>query len=447
MYGPIEVREAPAGAGDVQKAVPVVKNRWRHMGILTAAQALDNSEASVLPALFPVIKASLALSLSSLGMMMVCSKIAAALFSPFWLWLARRWNRKGALVVCTAVWGAWGVAAGFSHNFTMLLACTSILAVGTAGASALITSIFADLFDDAMRGRAIGYMFGATALVSALVGPMLGHLAEINGGWRIGFWLLGGASMLAGFAVLVWFRDPGVGASQAAIARPSVVEAAPAWHDVLALFRIPTFSVMVVSRLLAGQLLIMSFGVVYLTQVFGFPNRTAAIVIAPTGIGYLIGTIGGAVIFDRMHRAWPAFGRVAFLQIMQVAFGAMAFLGTQFNWGNIYVFCGFFFMMGCAMGTLPGANRPIVMAVVPPRLRSLSFVILIAIVESLTWAAYNAGAGWFGDRYGLKSVFIVVVVGLVLVNGVLITVLYRTYPRDVARMQDGLRENEREQVR
>jgi|UPI0006F71CBC predicted MFS family arabinose efflux permease len=447
MYGPIEVRESPAGASEARKAAPVVKNRWRHMGILTAAQALDNSESSVLPTLFPVIKASLALSLSSLGVMLVCSKIAAALFSPFWLWLARRWNRKGVLVVCTGVWGAWGIAAGFSHNFTMLLVCTSILAVGTAGASALITSIFADLFDDAMRGRAIGYMFGATALVSALVGPMLGHLADIDGGWRIGFWLLGGVNMLAGAAVLIWFRDPGVGASQAVVASPATGKAAPAWRDALVLFRIPTFSVMLVSRLLAGQLLVMSFGVVYLTQVYGFPNRTASIVIAPTGIGYLLGTIGGAVIFDRMHKAWPDFGRVAFLQIMQIVFGVMAFLGTQFNWGSIYVFCGFFFMMGCALGALPGANRPIVMAVVPPRLRSLAFVILIAIVESLSWAAYNAGAGWFGDRYGLKSVFIVVVVGLVLVNGALLTVLYRTYPRDVARMQNTLTENGRGQVR
>ncbi|CAN0621218.1 membrane protein of unknown function [Burkholderia multivorans] len=136
---------------------------------------------------------------------------------------------------------------------------------------------------------------------------------------------------------------------------------------------------MVASRLLAGQLLIMSFGVVYLAQVYGFPNRTAAIVIAPTGIGYLLGTIGGAVIFDRMHKAWPDFGRVAFLQSVQIAFGVVAFLGTQFNWGSIYVFCGFFFMMGCTLGALPGANRPIVMAVVPPRLRSLAFVILIRI--------------------------------------------------------------------
>ncbi|MBN3835767.1 MFS transporter [Burkholderia sp. Ac-20344] len=447
MYGSVEVRETPAGAVEAAGAAPVVKNRWRYMGILTAAQAMDNSESSVLPTLFPVIKASLGLSLSSLGVLMVCSKIAAALFSPFWLWLARRWNRKSVLFVCTGVWGAWGVAAGFAHNFTALLVCTSVLAVGTAGASALITSIFADLFDDAMRGRAVGYMYGATALVTALMGPLLGHLADIDGGWRIGFWLLGGVSMLAGLGVLIGFRDPGVGASQAVVSRPATVEATPVWRDLRALFRIPTFGVMLVSRLLAGQLLIMSFGVVYLTQVFGFPNRTAAFVIAPTGIGYLLGTIGGAVIFDRMHRRWPDFGRVAFLQIMQVAFGVLALTGTQLNWGSIHVFGVFFFMMGCALGALPGANRPIVMAVVPPRLRSLAFMILIAIAESLTWAAYNAGAGWFGDRYGLKSVFMVVVVGFVFVNGALITVLYRTYPRDVARMQDSLRENERGQVR
>lgn len=59
-------------------------------------------------------------------------------------------------------------------------------------------------------------------------------------------------------------------------------------------------------------------------------------------------------------------------------------------------------------------------------------MLLIAVIESLAWAAYNSATDWFGDRYGLKSVFLVVVVGFVLLNGTLMTLLYKTYPNDAS---------------
>lgn len=418
--------------------MPTVKNRWRHLAILATALSLDNSETSVLTSLFPAIRASLELSLTSLGVLTSSSKIAGALTGPLWIWLARRWSRKAVLVICSGAWGVWGIAAGFSNSFAVLLACYSIFAMGTAGAQSLVMEFVSDLFEDAKRGRAVGYVFGALSLVGSIVSPALGQLSGIENGWRIGFWLIGSANIVAGLLVLICFRDPGVGATEVYRTRLSKSTAGFTKASALSIFRVPTFNLMLLTRALSGQLLILTFGVVYLTQVYGFQNRVAAVVLAPVGIGYFIGTVGGATLFDRMHKTWPHNGRVFFLQTAQILVGVLAYFATQFDFGSIAVFCVFWFLLGISVGAIPAANRPIVMSVIRPELRGWAFVVLIAIVESVTWAIYNVCAGWLGDRYGLKIVFLVAVVGLSLANGLVMTLLYRTYARDAVRMQDQL---------
>ncbi|RSS56738.1 hypothetical protein [Streptomyces sp. WAC01280] len=46
--------------------------------------------------------------------------------------------------------------------------------------------------------------------------------------------------------------------------------------------------------------------------------------------------------------------------------------------------------------------------------------------------------GFLGDAFGLRSVFLWVLVGLMTVNGAFLTLLYRTYAADVARVQQAL---------
>ncbi|MFC7395588.1 MFS transporter [Chelatococcus sp. GCM10030263] len=411
-----------------------VPHRWRHLTVLTAMLGMNNAEGGILVILFPAIRASLGLSLTDLGVLSAGAKVSGALFSPLWAWLARRWNRKAVLFTAAGLWGIWGIGAGFADSFATLLAFYCILAAGYAGAVPIITAILADLFDDATRGRAVGYLYGALSLIASVLGPALGQLSGIENGWRMGLWTVGALNIAIGVLVFTTFRDPGLGASEATAADRNSSADASITGALATLFSIPSFLIMLLSRLLSGHLLLVGFGVVYLTEVYHFSNQTAALVLGPFGIGYFLGAIGGAIVVDRMHRRWPGIGRILFLQGVQFLFAGFAYVGTQFNWDQISIFMVFWFLMGLAMGGNPGVNRPIVMAVVPPALRTLAFAILVAIVESLTWAMYSLGAGWLGDIHGLKPVFLGVLVGAMIANGVIITLLYRTYARDVEAM-------------
>lgn len=267
-------KNSPSG-GPPEARVP---HRWRSLAILTGMLGMNNAEGGILVILFPAIRASLGLSLTDLGILTAGAKVSGAVFSPLWAWLARRWNRKAVLFAAAGLWGAWGIAAGFSNSFAMLLVFYCILAAGYAGAVPIITAILADLFDDAARGRVVGYLYGALSLIASVLGPALGQLSGVENGWRIGLWTVGSLNIAMGAFVLAIFRDPGLGASETTAISKNSAPDTSIRRALAALFQIRSFNIMLLSRLLSGQVLLLGFGVVYLTEVYRFSNQTAALV-------------------------------------------------------------------------------------------------------------------------------------------------------------------------
>ncbi|MFI6300006.1 MFS transporter [Nonomuraea sp. NPDC050790] len=419
-----------------------VRGRWRQLSLLGGAVIVDNTESSLVSGLFPVIRQSLGLSLGALGILTAASKIVGVFTGPFWVWAAHRWSRRSLLAITAGLWGVWGIAAGFSQNFTQLLIFYTILAAGYAGAHPIVAEIIGDLFDDSSRGRAVGILYGAIALTTSILGPIKGQLANVDDGWRWGLWGIGVFNILLGVAIWVWFRDPGTGAAERQLAgldreaRESGTELT--WSRAISLLRIPSFLILLGSRLLSGHLLLLAFGVVFMVDVYGFDTATASIVLAPAGIGFFIGNLLGGFLSDRAVRRSPRYGPVALLQGAQVAFAVTAFVATQIDWGSIGVFSIFFTLTGIVQGMNPGINRPMVMAVTPPELRGAAFTIYVNIVEAIAWAVFSLGAGFLGEVIGLKTVFLVVLVVLMLINGAFLTLLYRPYARDVERVQRDL---------
>jgi predicted MFS family arabinose efflux permease len=412
-----------------------VRGRFRAMPAFGGALLLDNAEMGTISVLFPTIRHSFGLSLSALGVLGLAARIVSVLFGPVWVWLANRTSRKAVLVVACGLWSGWGIAAGFAQNFGQLLLFYLLLAAGFAGAEPIVNGILADLYDGPARGRAVGCLYGSLALGGAVVMPAIGQLARIHDGWRVGLWALGGIGIAMGLLVLIFFRDPGIGATERQLAGRVPARRRATRAELAALLRIPTFRLMLCSRLLSGHLLVLSFGVVFLVEVHHFSNAVAALVILPFGVGYFCGSITGGAVGDRLHLHRPRGGRIFLLQLAQALFAVVAFLGTQLDWHGIAVFGAFFAGMGFLQGVNPGVNRPIIMAVTPPELRCAAFAIFISIFDGITWGAYQFAAGYLGDIIGLRTVFLVILVGAMLLNAALITLLYRPYPRDVANLQ------------
>ncbi|WP_226985953.1 MFS transporter [Brachybacterium sp. FME24] len=402
---------------------------------LTGSTAVDSTEGSVVGTLFPTIAASLGLNSSHLGTMAALGKVASAPAGPLWTWLAAVTSRKTVLVITSLLGGAFGVASGFSDGYISLLVLNVLMAASLVGGSPVGNALILDSFSDKDRARAVSYFYGAVNGITSLVGPLLGLFTRSEDGWRLGLMAVGLIAILAGLAQWALIKDPGIGASEpefSDIAAKQRPQEKTSLSSILGLFRVRTYSIMMLSRLLSGHLLISVFGVTFLVDERGFTNATAAIVLAPFGIGYIIGTLGGGALVGVLDRIAPDHGRVWYIQAAQFAFAGAALVASQFDLGGIGLYVVLWGLMGAAQGLNPPVNRPIVAAVIPPQLRGQAMAIFITVFETIGWAIFSIGAGQFAATHSIQAVFLWVLVILMVVNALVLGLLHFTYPRDVA---------------
>jgi MFS family permease len=417
---------------------------------LVGVSVVDNTEGGVTTTLFPSIATTLALTTAGLGVLAALGKIVAVPVGPAWVWLSTKIGRRATLIASTVTAGLFGILAGFAQNFGMLLVFNTLLAAALVGSVPIANAVITDSFEDKDRGRAVGVFYGTSAMVAAVVSPLLALFTGISGGWRIAMWVIGGICILAGLIVAFGYREPGIGAAEKQLADLSATQrhnARVTFASVMSLFRIPTFSVMMLSRLLSGHLLVAIFGIQFLVTERGFTNAVAAIVMLPYGIGYFLGTFAGGYILAAIDRVAPKRGRVAYLQVAQVLFAVIAFFATQFHWGaGIAVYAAFWGLMGLGQGVNPPANRPLVAAVVLPELRGQAFAIWLTIFETIGWALFSIVAGSLAVALGIQEVFLFILVGLMLVNAAVLSILYVTYPRDVQSVETQLDQRRAEAI-
>ena len=418
------------------------KGRWGNLLSIAFSMVVDGAEGSILPVLFPMMRQSLGLSLGSLGILSAATRAVGAISGPLWAFVAGLYNRKIVLIFVTGVWGLWTVAIGFTQNFTTLLAFSVIAAIGTAASAPIVTEIMGDLFSDEERGRASGVLYGISSAFGIIFIPLFGQLATLPEGWRLGFYIAGGMSVLSGILAWLGFKDPGRGAAEPELAAINAEKRESVnlfkWSEVRELFRVPTFTLMLVSRLLSGHLLMISFGVVYMVDVFGFENSQATLLFAPYVLSTVIGNFSGGWFSDRVNRRSPNAGRILVYQLIQVSFAVFAFFGLQFDWGSLWGFAPFFVALGFLQGLGPGFTCPILISVTLPEMRSTAFALFVSVFEALAWAIYNLLGGFLGERFGLQPVFLAVLVVLMLVNALFIFTLYKPYPRDVEKVKETL---------
>ncbi|WP_402469445.1 MFS transporter [Isoptericola aurantiacus] len=432
--GPATSTDAAAPTDDTSGGGPVVPRRKTNLALLGGSMATDGGEGSIMTTLFPVIQASLGLATSALGILAATGRIVGAVAGPAWVLVARKTGRKGALALATGFWGLWGVAAGFSQNFTQLLVLYAIMAMGPVAAHTFVPAVIGDSFEEKRRGRVVGWVYGGVTATSSLLAPLIGQLANIENGWRYGFFAFGAVNVLFGVLILAFYKDPGVGSGEAQLRefdqKARDAEQTVTWDKVKSLLKIPSFVVLLGSRLLSSHLLLASFGVVLLVQEYGFDTAVAATVMAPFGFGYLAGTFLGGILSDALHKVSPNYGRVAFLQAAQLAYAVIAFFATQFAYGGIAPYLVLFALVGAAMGVNPGVNRPLVMSVTPPELRPAAFAIFVSIAESVGFAIYTLTAGFLAEAIGMRATMLWLVVGIMTLNAVYLTLLYKPFRRD-----------------
>ena len=413
-----------------------VKGRWRGLFALSIGTITDGQEWFVLNSLFPTIRDALGLNYTALSIFTTINELATIVIQPLWAIIGTRYNRKSILVLFTGFWGIWSLLAGFANSFTMLLFFFAMAMIGAAASGGIAPAVLSDLFADEERSKAFGVAAGIALISGVIITPSFALLTRFDDGWRYGFFIMGGISILSG--LLIWFLldDPGKGGSERELVdineqiRDQIGFRA---GDLPNLFKIGSFVRYIVPQSFDSTRLVLSFLVVYMVDVLGVTNASAVVLLVPVLLGGMIGAFGGAWFIKQIHIRNPQLGRLwVYTAILIVALIASV-LGTQFTYNSIAPYTAAFAIWGLAKGVERAVAPPVLHAFLLPETRGPASSIARSL-RSIVTLLFGVSAGVLSDRFGLGPVFSILFVGSAFVQLLAFLFIFSTYTRDVGHL-------------
>ena len=158
--------------------------------------------------LMPYIAADLKLSDEEVGAlasaMAVCWAVSGLLFGM----VSDRLGRKVVLVPLTAAFSLLSGVSGLARNFAQLLTVRSVMG-GTEGPCwSVMNALVEQSSSPARRGRNVGVVVSAAALIGLALAPVLTTQIAAHLGWRVAFLIAGVPGLLMAYLIARHVREP-----------------------------------------------------------------------------------------------------------------------------------------------------------------------------------------------------------------------------------------------
>ena len=224
-------------------------------------------------------------------------------------------DRHGARLALTSVVGLWSVftaLTGLARGYVTLLLCRFLFGAGEAGAYPTCAKAFYNWLPVDERGLAQGINFSGARLGAAFALPAVAGLVGAAG-WRLSFYLLGGAGFVYAALWWWWFRDlPEEHGSVSPTERRLIAERRGAVSKELAASPL-RFSALVGSAnvwIAMGQYFASNFTFFfcltwlfpYLQRTYGLQAMQAGLLSAAPLLGGAVGNWVGGTVVDWLYR-------------------------------------------------------------------------------------------------------------------------------------------------
>lgn len=186
-------------------------NKWFALSLLFAMYVINIIDRHIINILVEPIKHDLDLTDAQMGLL---TGLAFGLFYtllgvPIAV-LADRVHRARLIAVCSVLWSIASASTGAATSYFAAIVSRMGVGVGEAGLTPTATSLIADLFPPAQRGKAIGLYMSAVPIGTMLAGLLGGSLAS-SVGWRLTFIIMGLVGLAFTLLFLAAFREPSRG--------------------------------------------------------------------------------------------------------------------------------------------------------------------------------------------------------------------------------------------
>lgn len=424
--------------------------KLKNLFALALGYFVDQGEAQAMSIFSPVLRDIWNLSIGNLSWITFVRSLLQSLSSPFWGFLSDKYSRKKVLFWGTGFWGIWTILVGLTQNFGQLIAVRVISGIGLGCLMPATFSIMADTFAPKIRGRMLGYLEGVGVLGIIIFTLGLGRLATPEL-WRWGFIILGIASIISGFVILIFVDEPVRGGSEPEMKGQLTFEQAENYKvkfdDMRAILKIPTIQVAILQGL-AGSMpwvILGAFLILWLVEERGLSTQQAPLVFGVMLIGTALSNIIGGYIGDWADQKSPKYGR-AFIGQLSVIFGiplTIFLLTSTKNW-SIPALTGFCFFIGLLISWPgKGSKEPMMAAVVPPELRGTAFSLAV-FVENGFSAIVALIFGLIADKIDLATAMFWTIPIPWVLCAILFSGFYFTYPRDREKMRVLMEERAKE---
>jgi MFS transporter, DHA2 family, methylenomycin A resistance protein len=184
-----DIGVAPPSEKPVPARPPVPRSAWTRLAACTAAAALLQLDGTLITVALPSVAHGLHVKASS------TSAVLSAYFGAYALMLlpagelVDRFGARRLALSGLAVFAVGALAGALAQSFGALLGARVVQGAGAGRVSPAALAGAVSGFPPERRGSALG-IWGASAGMSNLLGPLLGGLLTVAFGWRANWWAL-----------------------------------------------------------------------------------------------------------------------------------------------------------------------------------------------------------------------------------------------------------------
>jgi MFS family permease len=195
-----DITIVPPAAGRADSRPKLPRSAWTRLAACTAAAALLQLDGTLITVALPSVAHGLGVKASSTSVVLSAYFGAYALLLIPGGELVDRFGARRLALTGLAIFAVGAAAGALVSNFSELLVARVIQGVGAGLVSPAALAGAVSGFPPERRGSALG-IWGASAGMSNLLGPLLGGLLTVAFGWRADWWALVPLTLAAALAI------------------------------------------------------------------------------------------------------------------------------------------------------------------------------------------------------------------------------------------------------
>ena len=278
--------------------MPLTRTRERTMvAILFATWGVVFLDRMALLYLAPYIAPDLGLTESEVGLLAGIVAITWAVSALVFGAVSDRVGRKSVLVPMILLFSVLSAASGLAQNFHQLLLIRALLGVAEGPCWSVMMALVEENSNAAHRGRNIGIVVSAGAIIGLAIAPVLTTQVAAHYGWRAAFFVAGVPGLVLALLVALFVDE-----APRAPAQRSAPERERASSAVLLRNRNLWASAIGAAGFMSWLFLVSAFGPLYITRIEHQPATTAGFLMGAAGLGSFFIGLAGPALSDRYGR-------------------------------------------------------------------------------------------------------------------------------------------------